>query len=188
VTSAATTKLIGELIRQARVGRGWSQRELGARLGVTATAITYYEQGSRRCSAADVVAIARELGVEPGSLLPGLTGDTPDPLPRAGTPGPWRQGHDGRTLYGLVPGQPHDQMIGVMDTIADAALVVAAVDRYDPCQGTQWACEAHGAHPLVGPGSCDPAVAMPCPRCTPPAGSRTEPPGPGEPTELEENR
>lgn len=55
---------------------------------------------------------------------------------QAGTSHPhttrWRTGrHVGRTLYTVTPAHPDGLLIGVMDTPADAELVVAAVNTYN---------------------------------------------------------
>lgn len=52
---------IGGIIRKAREERGFSQHELGAALGLTATAINYYEKGKRKISIEDVYRLAAAL-------------------------------------------------------------------------------------------------------------------------------
>lgn len=47
------------------------------------------------------------------------------------SPLPWRTGnHVGRTIYRQDPDAPRGVLIGVMDTVDDAALAVAAVNAY----------------------------------------------------------
>ncbi len=50
--------LIGANIKKAREERGLSQAELGAKLGVTATAINYYEKGKRKINIGDLYRLA----------------------------------------------------------------------------------------------------------------------------------
>jgi repressor LexA len=52
---------IGSIIRKARIDRGFSQHELGAALGLTATAINYYEKGKRKISIEDIYRLAAAL-------------------------------------------------------------------------------------------------------------------------------
>lgn len=52
---------IGGKIRKAREGKGYSQHELGAALGLTATAINYYEKGKRKVSIEDIFRLAAAL-------------------------------------------------------------------------------------------------------------------------------
>lgn len=52
---------IGDKIRKARIDRGFSQHELGTALGLTATAINYYEKGKRKISIEDIYRLAATL-------------------------------------------------------------------------------------------------------------------------------
>jgi repressor LexA len=53
---------IGRRIREARVERGWSQGRLGEELGVTQTAINYYENARRRIDVDSLMRVAEALG------------------------------------------------------------------------------------------------------------------------------
>jgi transcriptional regulator with XRE-family HTH domain len=53
--------LIGARIKKAREKKFISQAELGARLGVTATAINYYEKGKRKINIEDLFRLAAAL-------------------------------------------------------------------------------------------------------------------------------
>lgn len=53
---------IGARIKKAREEKYLSQAELGARIGVTATAINYYEKGKRKISIDDLYRLGRVLG------------------------------------------------------------------------------------------------------------------------------
>lgn len=52
---------IGQKIKEARESQGWSQGELGEKIGYSATAISYYEQGKRKISVLDLVKMAKAL-------------------------------------------------------------------------------------------------------------------------------
>lgn len=62
---------IGALIKQAREEKRLSQAELGAFIGVTATAINYYEKGKRKINVEDLYRLAEALEKPPGYFLPG---------------------------------------------------------------------------------------------------------------------
>lgn len=57
-----TYEEIGRRIRAAREQRGWSQERLGEVLGVTQTAVNYYENGRRRIDVAGLQRVAEVLG------------------------------------------------------------------------------------------------------------------------------
>jgi transcriptional regulator with XRE-family HTH domain len=61
---------IGTLIRQAREKASLTQEALGAKLGVTQAAISYWESGRTDPGAVGIVSLAAALGVAPASLLP----------------------------------------------------------------------------------------------------------------------
>jgi transcriptional regulator with XRE-family HTH domain len=65
---------IGRLIRERREQLGWSQSELGVRFGVGQTAISYYEAGKRSLSAAELIRMARLLGVQPDYFFDSRSG------------------------------------------------------------------------------------------------------------------
>lgn len=54
---------LGDRIRKAREHRGWTQRELASRLGVSLRTISRWERGDHRPSSHLLVATARETGV-----------------------------------------------------------------------------------------------------------------------------
>jgi len=60
----------GALIRQARERAVLSQEALAGRLGVTQTAVSYWEAGKRDPGVAELERIADALGVRASSLLP----------------------------------------------------------------------------------------------------------------------
>ncbi len=71
----------GARIRKLRLEHGWSQRELGRRVGLTNGAISLIESGSRKPRMETVYALADALEVGPGELL-----GNPNPLAQAGLP------------------------------------------------------------------------------------------------------
>lgn len=68
---------LGARIANCRIGIGWSQDELGARMGCTQTAVSYWEAGGRAVSVATLLDLARVLDVDPGWLLTGERRDQP---------------------------------------------------------------------------------------------------------------
>jgi repressor LexA len=61
---------IGGKIKKAREERGFSQHELGAALGLTATAINYYEKGKRKVSIEEIYRLAGVLKKPAAYFLP----------------------------------------------------------------------------------------------------------------------
>lgn len=61
---------VGARLARLRTERGWSQAELGRRLGVTRTAVGRWERGLRQMPLDRVVAAARVFGVGFDALLP----------------------------------------------------------------------------------------------------------------------
>jgi transcriptional regulator with XRE-family HTH domain len=58
---AGPLDVMGRRIRMLRAERGWSMRDLGARLGVSAMAVCKWERGEAM-SSSHLMALARELG------------------------------------------------------------------------------------------------------------------------------
>jgi transcriptional regulator with XRE-family HTH domain len=56
---------VGARLRQLRQTRGWSQDELGRRLGVTAATVSRYETGDLQIDADQLPVIGELLGVHP---------------------------------------------------------------------------------------------------------------------------
>lgn len=54
-----------DAIRKAREARGWSQADLGSRLGVSQSRISKIERGAVDLRLSTLVAVARVLGLEP---------------------------------------------------------------------------------------------------------------------------
>src|SRR5919112_6017479 len=61
--------LIGQKIRELRVERGLTQRELGRRAGISHAAISYAEGHKRTPGAETIRRIASALSVDPGLLF-----------------------------------------------------------------------------------------------------------------------
>lgn len=70
----------GELIRKYRKSAGLTQKELGEACGMSEPAIRNYELGNRTPSDAQVVRIAKELGIAPQALVPHEMEDARDAL------------------------------------------------------------------------------------------------------------
>ena len=77
-----TTNGLGELIREARLRKGWTQEELASRLGVKDSYISQWETGGRKWPRDHVRAIARVLGLSQVELAvaAGLI-DRPEVMP-----------------------------------------------------------------------------------------------------------
>jgi len=67
-------------ITEVREGRGWSQRELGRRAGISGAAISKLESGATEPTNDTIVKVARALGESPEDLLR-LAGHLPDAPP-----------------------------------------------------------------------------------------------------------
>lgn len=63
--------MLGMRITLLRAEKGWSQAELARRIGVSASAVSMYEQGRREPSLGLLVRLAREFGVTTDYLLMG---------------------------------------------------------------------------------------------------------------------
>lgn len=64
------TTALGAAIRRRRQAKGWSQRELGAQVGLSANAITRYEQGRYQVRANTLARIAEALDCTMNDLMP----------------------------------------------------------------------------------------------------------------------
>ncbi len=65
-----TASWVAKRIRAAREANGWTQGELAERLGVTQTAISYWESGKRMPGIEDLLHLASELGRDIRFFLP----------------------------------------------------------------------------------------------------------------------
>jgi transcriptional regulator with XRE-family HTH domain len=121
---------IGARIREARTARGWSQAKLAEAVGKTQTALTWWENGGREPSRADVALIARALGIDVGLLELGdeAAGIRPRGYPHIGKVGAGGSGeYDDDYALGEalgyidpLPGMPVDQEIIVLDVDGDS--------------------------------------------------------------------
>lgn len=64
-----TARRIGVRIRDARMARGLSQKQLGRALGVSHQAVNKYEQANVDLSIGRLLALAEALGVSPAFLI-----------------------------------------------------------------------------------------------------------------------
>ena len=128
---------IGERLREARTTRGWSQAKLAEAIGKTQTAVTWWENGGREPSRADVALIARALGVDVGALELGdpAKASAPRGYPHigkvgAGGTGDYADDHALGEAFDYIeplPGMPVDQEIIVLDVDGDS-MVPAVFD------------------------------------------------------------
>ena len=79
VFSDAYRELLALLV-ETRKAAGITQVELAARLGRPQPFVSYLERGERRIDVIEFCAIARALGVEPGSLFQALMVRLPDEI------------------------------------------------------------------------------------------------------------
>lgn len=61
---------VGELLRQYREEKGWSQEELGHRSGLHRNYIGGIERGERNVAVLNIARLAKALGIRPRDLLP----------------------------------------------------------------------------------------------------------------------
>lgn len=64
---------IGHRIQQLREEKGWNQRQLAARLGISKTSLSYYESGERVITLQTLLRAAQTFGVPVDFLLPWAT-------------------------------------------------------------------------------------------------------------------
>ena len=65
----------GDKIAQMRKENNLTQEQLADLLGVSRQSVSKWENGSADPSTANLIALARLYGVDPGELLRGVTGD-----------------------------------------------------------------------------------------------------------------
>lgn len=63
------TKAIGERIKTMRLSRGLTQDEVGAQLGVTRSAVSFWEHGQRTLSSDVINGLADVFNVRPSSII-----------------------------------------------------------------------------------------------------------------------
>lgn len=68
MASLLSGKFLGKKLRSLRKARGWSQNELGRRIGAHVTSISDWERGDNEPSGRHVVSLARELKVNVDEL------------------------------------------------------------------------------------------------------------------------
>jgi len=71
LTQAAFHREVGRRIGKARNDRGWTQKELAARLGYARTTVGQWEAGCCGTTLWNLHCIARVLGVDASALIPG---------------------------------------------------------------------------------------------------------------------
>lgn len=68
-------KMISEWIKEKRIQKGWKQEQLGQKVGVTKTAVSYWESGKRSVSAEMFISICKALNADPQELINKMLGD-----------------------------------------------------------------------------------------------------------------
>ncbi|MDS3651265.1 helix-turn-helix transcriptional regulator, partial [Streptococcus pneumoniae] len=69
--------VIGEKIKQYRLANGWTQQELGAKIGISKNAIGNYEKGFRSPKKNTMFDLANAFNVSIDDLFPPIQKDTP---------------------------------------------------------------------------------------------------------------
>lgn len=78
---------IGRRLRQARIAKGLTQKDLAEGVGLSHQAIQKYESGESRLSLSTLALLRQRLGIEAADLLPAIRSDgtaVPDPLASMG--------------------------------------------------------------------------------------------------------
>ena len=78
---------IGRRLRQARMAKGLTQKEMAASIGLSHQAIQKYENGESRLSLSTLALLRQQLGIEAADLLPAIRADgtaIADPLASMG--------------------------------------------------------------------------------------------------------
>lgn len=74
---------IGRRLRQARIAKGLTQKDLAAAIGLSHQSIQKYENGESRLSLSTLAVLRHQLAIEPSDLLPAIRADgtaVADPL------------------------------------------------------------------------------------------------------------
>lgn len=78
---------IGRRLRQARIAKGLTQKDMAASVGLSHQAIQKYENGESRLSLSTLAQLRQHTGIEPADLLPAIRADgtaVSDPLANMG--------------------------------------------------------------------------------------------------------
>jgi transcriptional regulator with XRE-family HTH domain len=112
---------IGQALRSMRLSRTYTQAELAAALGVTRTAVTHYEAGTRSLNAAQLVLAARVLDCAVEQLLPAVPARPAlPPAPAVAPTGPVAQ------IVQILAAHP-DLVVNVLDLL-ETLLQLSAPD------------------------------------------------------------
>ena len=111
---------VGQVIRQMREERGWSQAKLGVLSGTGPSGISQIETGRRNPSAATLERIAKALEVEVRELFP--LAQAPLPLEARSA----AEGHlrIGRTLEDLEANLTPEQVREILEGVRDGRITV----------------------------------------------------------------
>ena len=88
-------RLVGQRLRDARAGHGWTLADLAGRAGMSVSTLSRLESGKRQASLELLLPLTRELGVSIDELVRTAT---PDPRVRRAP-----ERHEGMTLTPLTP-------------------------------------------------------------------------------------
>ena len=78
---------IGRRLRQARIAKGLTQKDMAAAIGLSHQSIQKYENGDSRLSLSTLAVLRHQLAIEPSDLLPAIRTDgtaVADPLASMG--------------------------------------------------------------------------------------------------------
>lgn len=63
-------KVVGQKVRSCRIAKGYTQKDLAGKIGVTHQIVLQYEKGTRKISIEKLYAIAEALSVSIADLIP----------------------------------------------------------------------------------------------------------------------
>jgi transcriptional regulator with XRE-family HTH domain len=116
-----TDIIVGQNIRICRLQQGFSQTELGRRIGVTFQQVQKYEKGTNRVGASRLTQIADVLGVPLLALFDGSAGAARQPEPDQTPRGLLANPHSLRLLQGfekIVSGETRSALLQLVDMLA----------------------------------------------------------------------
>lgn len=110
--SALGAANLGRGLRVARIERGWSQAELGRRVGVSASAISQMERGRLGLSLETVIEVSEQLGVTIDDLLRGDTAGWFIAVSRPGIASEFASARGGSGQDSVAREAMHTQILG----------------------------------------------------------------------------
>lgn len=116
---------IGRRLRQARIAKGLTQKDLAESLGLTHQAVQKYESGESRLALSTLAVLRSELGIEAADLLPAIRSDgsaVNDPIAAIGRT---IQGVRLANLFGRMTAEQQQSLLNVAKAIVPDAGVAA---------------------------------------------------------------